>query len=582
MSAASRRTKTALFVLVGTTDFKVMVTESGRNVLAEIAADEVRVVHDKFLNAEWNAAFQDTNDTRDLSVRSASDIRVNNGAPALAKRGAGTSSPLPPSVWDATSSELRLAVAKLDGLIAHIHSEYAVVGAVVFSTLRTEGAHRSKEPVAAGWLMAQWLAGQLSLTPPKRAPTPASEVRAGHSQWVIVLDGGDDIHGVEAHSLLHPIFVSRMEAAVRAAARWRDAKHALVCIGGGVANAKPILLSQARLHFENAAPILENDLGGPATRTTAIAPDIVYGVKRQCLTLLRNGDVLGAAAASSALFALRQAQANEDGKDLDRADRWLAAIAVYADWLAHRPANDAWVERLCGHPVASVLSRLLNCPYPSVLTAFRLECALRAERITNALELTYSLDTQLVFDVLSKYLTHTDGRALQYPDMEGLRDFCVADPSCTDLAKVLLQHTAPWRLDGGWVKGPFKEALDSVQNPGIADFANRTATYVDLATGKRLASQPTSHKSRPAGTERWREFRNALVHGKVSGHLISMAKRLAIEFDIWLNPNARQNHGFHFLSHPLLAKAFKQLGHNPADDFTRLHTHIENLILGHD
>ncbi|ELR63892.1 hypothetical protein C942_03237 [Photobacterium marinum] len=317
-------------------------------------------------------------------------------------------------------NRIQLVASKLLPLVEHIKQAEDIDLPKLVMVLNTDRPElddkslRQKEPYMFGSLLTRWLCEQFNLSYVGQLALPSvpSEQHAfyesctketlkswqhaapeGIGFFVNYLDG-DQL--AEGHCKDDPVLrlaLTRIQACIQAATETYPDSNIIYSPGGGFAKFKPQIEAICELYtskvyswHEPEAELSDNKPGEALSDTHKFpSPDVSYRARKQCITLIKNGNFQGAAAIA-AFFT--------DSKNKNLCDKnWAAAITEASLWLQGRSGLEALhqsVKKAQNTAVQNSTKPILpfkqESEMPNTLwAAFRVEAALRQGNIQDAI-----------------------------------------------------------------------------------------------------------------------------------------------------------------------------------------------------
>ncbi len=383
------RKEVILLASLGRTDLQVVLEKEGRPLRASVNSG-VRAFHEALLQGAVPFVI----------APDAAEIREGRREEEPGWDGARQQWRLPAGCSLAVKADggLTLAPAKLAGPLAALENQpdLHILSVVLFATCRDERAPEPifrNEPVAAGPLLAAWLAQRWGLEVGRQA----GEVGPGRVGWVNILDGKMLSPASGRDALVNREALRRVEAILRQAASWGEGLWACLSLGGGMPEFKEPIKACAGFHFEGRtfnwqAPQFSSEpfvwVNPDAEPPT---PADSYRVRRHVVQLIRRGAFSEAYGAASELEG--------DEKEC----RWVSRVRGAADYLAG-------TLDLTTH-LPPYLKTLLN-PWTDprrtaprcLLVGARAEAALWARRLPEALSWTCTFLDAALHDAIDCWL----------------------------------------------------------------------------------------------------------------------------------------------------------------------------------
>lgn len=295
------------------------------------------------------------------------------------------------------SEGLRLALPKLEFLLERANVDLRRIGiAVILQTCRDPAACgpqllrlTDKEPIAAGPIMARWLAEQCGLE-----QTQEKTPQIGRSLWFDFLRGGEDQSDASFRDQINLIAIQRIDQLLRQSeaamlAQGIKAPQMILADSGGLPRFKEPLAALVQLRFSGRTTIIhesETQLPG-ASETGRVSVQESCQARLIARKLLRIGDIIGAANAVAHLAG--------DKREHD----WLAPLQQAAQFMRGDPVR--------GEPFPE-LAALRQLGHLSILPALRTETAVASGRITEAITQVFTFSESIVKDGIEKWLITGD------------------------------------------------------------------------------------------------------------------------------------------------------------------------------
>lgn len=456
----------------------------------------------------------------------------------------------PEGEWENGNGVVHLVPAKLAPIVAALAQRgaaFRVAAAVVLSTHRRRQALppalAEAEPVAAGPLLARWLAGRLGLA----AGAASGELGPGLAGW---LDYLVDDEQLDPGSGAPPATaLARLEALLLAAPGWTPGVWlALSDLGGLPGEVKNYLHAAGGYRFSGRVFHWQARASGEADWQPPQDPPpgaaLIYRLRGEVATLVRRGDF-------TAALALAQAHA------LGRAASERAWLAVLEQVVAYFGGLlDAATP--CPAELA-VLRELPAWAFPALQT----EAALAADHYGPALLTTCALRDTALVHLIDRYLDLGGGRVDPLDlAVDGLDpDWCRRLGAGTAEEDALLQGdvTRPRLRLGGRRDSLWLAALAQV--PELAAAAQAVAAYASVLSRREADGHSPLN------------YRHMLAHRALSPTDLGRAAQLLRQRGLWPRA-ATPAPGRAFLTRPAVAGLLHALN---AGDTAR---HYQALIQG--
>lgn len=382
--------KVVLIVTVGRLDLKIVARVKSELTLVEVSRT-LRAFHEALLNQSIPHCF--------YQGKEPPAPPKNKPVPRI-EFADGVLKPMEGLELEYQEGRLVLFPAKLWNVVQTIRDQgFTVVGCIVFNTHRNhrDSPHFLNEPIAAGPLIARWLAGEFSL----RAGERESQTGPGISGWIDYLAGDEEMTGDGRDYPVNRLGLRRIDAALHDASRWENGLHACLSTGGGMPNYKDQIFACAQYRFANRVfdwheP--EQDSKSPYWMTpqeeqgiprVIPAPAESFRHRRHAGALVKNGDFSGAYAVAQSL--------EED----DEERKWIQSLYqahLYMLGMLTEPKN-----------IPPYLKILVSGEMPRCLMpAMRLEAALWSGRILEAIFFTSTFFDAALLDWIEKSLIPRD------------------------------------------------------------------------------------------------------------------------------------------------------------------------------
>ncbi|MGH2581571.1 MAG: hypothetical protein ACRDFQ_01590 [Anaerolineales bacterium] len=475
---------TILLTTAGNTDLQIVFTDKKGEREVRSRPGELRAFHESLINGTENwVIYEDGVELREY-------LYIRDIAPSSS------------DYLRDDQNRLRIIPAKLKRIADTIGR---IDAAVVFATRRDAQSQRNDEPVAVGPVLAGWLEARASndvSSTPERAVdritpwNPEAEPWPGGARWVNLLRGQEHFEGDSDRHPIHRKLLNRLHASMKAIHKALEPEARIfVAATGGIPQIKEVLTAMARLVFGvERVKIIVDPQQAETPRIfgadTPQPPEEAYRLREAALIRVRSGDLEGAAA-----FATRAT-----GDDWETV--WTRPVREAAQWLA-------------GHGLASPAESYLKNlgDKRSFLIAARAEAALKGDRIREAV---IASDTFMGAALLDAIETLTW--------VAGIDDVTHA----LTLAKGASVPSAFDKLVEHRNNGTLKCKITS---KSTLDWIARLAPDQCHA----LTDMGNAFRQKTAGLPRCAAYRNAAVHGRLSGSRIENAKKSFKNRKIWSN-----------------------------------------------
>ncbi|WP_262966755.1 hypothetical protein [Methylobacter psychrophilus] len=297
------------------------------------------------------------------------------------------------TLLDLQSDSIKISLPKLEMPLERISlDKQRVALAIILQTCRDPLKAPSslidmvkKEPIAAGPLMAHWLAEQCNLTLDHK-----QQVAVQTSLWMDFLRDGEDQCEPGTGDQINLRAIQRIDDVLN------KAKSLLIQTGikqpsvvlidsGGLPRFKDPLVAITRYHFPGKTLVIhESETQQPDTMDAAqISVQVSCQSRFIARQMLLKGDIVGAATAVQHLAS--------DPRELD----WLNPLRQASQFIRGEPVQ--------GNPFPE-LAALRDLNYLSILPALRTESSIASGRVTEAITHVFTFFEALLKDGIEKWL----------------------------------------------------------------------------------------------------------------------------------------------------------------------------------
>jgi len=411
-----------------------------------------------------------------------------------------------------------ICTQKLDGVLAYLAGGHDIVAVLAFATHRDD--HEAKEPIASAPVLVKRAAGMLRLVDRGRWD-PAKEPWPGERSacFVSYAVGNEPLIGeTPADRPLVRVARARIDVALAAlAAALSPDARAFVAPIGGPASAKAVLEPAARFRFGRDRAITL-DFDERAERAEEVPegthPVIAYTARETARELVLRGDFTGAWGAVAHLAAIDEHRA------------WTAVVRAVHDWQTAMPVDSAALP-----PRASALRALLASGRRTLHVALRVEAALRAGRIPEAVLGTAALGEAALADSLDDISrSHAaDQLSVIWPGTppEALTEVKGKSPPC-----LTRDETDPTRWQYRTDVACLGKIVKALSKAGVAAYHSAVQREVEVGARKLSASR----------------LRNKAAHGRPDPELLKDARTVMNTAGLWSSSSV----GERFLGQPLV------------------------------
>ena len=353
--------------------------------------------------------------------------------------------------------------------------EYRVVSAVVFNTMRSDDLPNiypslkriySSEPIAAGFVIAEWLAGYFNL----EFGREAGKIGINISGWVDFLHGEMISPGPsERDDPVNRKAANLIDAAIHESASWEPDLWACVSTGGGMPPVKDVIKACAEYRFDRQVFtwVVPEYPGGPRPKLVKpdeepVSPSDSFRARLHASHLLGIGDFVGAY------------RAVETYKEDNFERKWVTWLERTADYFTGQLKYDAG-----GLP--EWLNNLLRSRPRCLVVGMRAEVALTMNRIPEAVAWTCTffdaalrdaveMELQGELDDVARTIKIHEGRSLPRELMEDIRGSDGKSFGAC-LTKISSRPKPSYRIETGGVKDErWLQYLEGEGHPALKAF----------------------------------------------------------------------------------------------------------------
>lgn len=293
--------------------------------------------------------------------------------------------------------QLVLVPAKLAPVIHQIQSHCAqnglqVTAVLVLATHRDDDALprvvSQREPVAAGPVLAKWLASIFNL----EAGIEPGPPERGQATWINYLDGKMEVSGLGYNYPVNRVALDRIDTALALVSK-EGIESVILSLGGGVPEFKPPVMAAARMRFPQCYNLFMPQFGSAGTLQNIgnriPDPTDAFNIRRSVCHHIRKANF-------SSAWALAQ-ELEHDPREQNWTNwiRWASEFigGINPEFPSNKPAE-----------LKTVAEILRNHPSRALFVAFGCEAALWHGDVLQAARLACSFAEIAIRDAIAKSL----------------------------------------------------------------------------------------------------------------------------------------------------------------------------------
>ena len=449
--------------------------------------------------------------------------------------------------WDSKSGELvfsncipreegkavKLFPAKLIPVTDMIDKEkYEVKGAIIFNTARdADCSFANKEPVAAGPILAEWIAEkyQLKYNGNKTGYEP------GWAVSINILDGKMELTGNQRDIAVNREAVRRIDKAVKDAHdEHGDEIKILITTSGGFPVFKNIIPASARLRFDyhnvHSFVVPEDYKPGDKLKEDPDTPTPSDSLitRRHAISLIKGGNFAGALAVSKIV--------ENDVKE----KKWVQLIRRVNQFIIGRKlqpfdGQDYIKDIKDAHPGIR-----------SLKVAFRAESSLKTGNITEALSLTFTFYDSAMLDFI-QYLLYPGSELKEVNRLIIIPDGIKVKEELVNLNEKLFQPCMDKCKGNKYQYSLMGYEKDRIWREVIG---SKSLDELNTAMHTKIETQNISINIR--------DLRNINAHSQIDEDMLSNISEVMVKAGLWNSQKQSRNPGDFFIRQDLIKNVLQE------------------------